>query len=83
MLSRQPSRNSTRFPNLGQRRSWESSWKLDFRSSFDLGRYRPGPPLPSSEWDRQTQDDPAQSSPAAVGNQLADFQAKTQRVLRE
>ncbi len=42
MLSRQPSRNSTRFPNLGQRRSWESSWKLDFRSSFDLGRYRPG-----------------------------------------
>jgi len=31
----QPSRNSTRFPNSEQRRSWESSWRLDSLSRFD------------------------------------------------
>ena len=35
MRSRQPSRNSTRFPNLGRRRSWESSWRLGSRKLFE------------------------------------------------
>jgi hypothetical protein len=35
MRSRQPSRNSTRFPDLGRRRSWESSWTLGSRKLFE------------------------------------------------
>ena len=34
MLSRQPSRNSTRFRNSGRQRSWESSWRLGSRRRF-------------------------------------------------
>jgi len=35
MLSRQPSRNWTRFPNLGRRRNWESSWRLGSHKLFE------------------------------------------------
>jgi hypothetical protein len=42
--SPQPSRNSTRFLNLGRRRSWESSWSQDSPSRSDLAAVPAGRP---------------------------------------
>ena len=46
--SRLRSRNWSRFPNSRQQRNWGNSWRLGFRSRFDLRAAPAGPPLPSS-----------------------------------
>lgn len=46
MRSRRHLRNSTRFPSLGRRRSWENFLKPDSHSRSDSVAVPAGPPLP-------------------------------------